>query len=428
MNIFGNDGFRCEFGSKFMTEEFISKFAYSVSEVFQRDKPVLIARDTRASGKIIQDWIVGILISKGFKIHLAGVMPTPGLSYILANNNYSLGIMITASHNPYTDNGIKLFASDGYKLNAEIESKIEDKIINENFDLQTFNNGKKITLDNAFKNYINSISEKDLNIKSDTKILIDCSNGAYSGLKNLIDKKNISFINCEPNGNNINLGCGALHPDILLQEVINKNYDFGVSFDGDGDRAVFVSNAYGEIESEKLAILFFEVSNKKNFKVVSSEISNFALKSNLRNLNVDLIETPVGDRFIVDYVKNKNALFGFEPSGHFHFPDKTKSMDGFISLIKFFKVVETFGKKIDKKLNMLESFQRIQENINIKDIKDINLPILEKQMIPIIDKENEKLVIRQSMWDPVIRIYYDYINVNNYEKIKKNIIKKLNKQ
>ena len=103
-------------------------------------------------------------------------------------------------------------------------------------------------------------------------------------------------------------------------------------------------------------------------------------------------------------------------------------MDGFISLIKFFKVVETFGKKIDKKLNMLESFQRIQENINIKDIKDINLPILEKQMIPIIDKENEKLVIRQSMWDPVIRIYYDYINVNNYEKIKKNIIKKLNKQ
>lgn len=423
MNIFGNDGFRCEFGKKFMTNEFITKFAHSVTEVIDNDKPVLIARDTRDSGKIIESWIAEVLISKGFNIHIAEVLPTPGISHMLGLGSYSLGIMITASHNPHTDNGIKLFGKDGYKLNPETESLIEEIILKENFYTKASNNGEKIVLQDAFKNYINSISAEYSKITCDKRVLVDCSNGAYSELNNMNRFENISFVNCEPDGSNINLDCGALHPENLLKQVVNENYDFGICFDGDGDRAVFMSKEYGMIESEKLAAMFFEISNKRNLKVVSSEISNFALKSNLKSLGAHLIETPVGDRFIVDYVNNQNALFGFEPSGHFHFPDKTKSMDGYISLIKFLELISIYGNEINKKLSMLNHFQRVQENIDIRDLVDINLSYMQNKITTHIDNKNERLVIRESMWDPVIRVYYDYIKENNYSFIKENINK-----
>ena len=428
MNIFGNDGFRCEFGSKFMTKKFITKFAYSIADIIDNDKPILIARDTRDSGKRLENWIAEVLISKGFDIHIAEILPTPGISYMLCNGNFSLGIMITASHNPHTDNGVKLFGGNGYKLNAKTESLIEERILQESFDMETSNTGKKIVLQNSFEDYINSISSRYSDIDFNKKVIVDCSNGAYSNLKHIIFSKNIKFINCEPDGNNINLECGALHPENLLDQVINENFDFGVSFDGDGDRAIFVSKNYGKIESEKLATLFFEASNRRNLKVVSSEISNFALKSNLENLGACLIETPVGDRFIVDYVHSEKALFGFEPSGHFHFPDKTSSMDAYVSLMEFFKLVSIYGDEIEKKLNQLDHFQRIQENFDIKDMENIDLFFLKKQISTCLDINNEKLVIRESMWDPVIRVYYDYIKKNNYKFIKDNINKIIKEQ
>ena len=428
MNIFGNDGFRCEFGSKFMTQDFITRFAHSITDVINNDKPILIARDTRGSGKIIENWISEVLIPSGYNIQMAGVLPTPGISHLLCNGDFSLGIMITASHNPFTDNGIKLFGYDGYKLNAETEDLIEKKILNGEHETKRCTGGKKIILQNSFKTYISSISNGFINNDFDAKVLIDCSNGAYSDLKNIIDFKNINFINCEPNGNNINLDCGALHPENLLEQIVNENYDFGISFDGDGDRAVFVSKDYGKIESEKLATLFFEASNKKNLKVVSSEISNFALKANLENLGAQLIETPVGDRFIVDYVSNENASFGFEPSGHYHFPDETNSMDGYISLMKFFELLSTYGDSINKKLKILNHHKRVQENIDIKDAANIDLSFLKKEIYALINKNTEKLVIRESMWDPVIRVYYDYIEKNNYSYIKENINKLIKAQ
>lgn len=423
MNIFGNDGFRCEFGSKFMTKEFITKFANSVGEVFDNNKSVLIARDTRETGQVIEKWITEVLIAKGFNIHIAEVLPTPGMSYILRDGNFSLGIMITASHNPYTDNGIKLFGDNGYKLDSQIESLIEEKILKDNFDTFRQNFGKKIVLENCFENYIDSISKQYPAISCDKKILVDCSNGAYSNLKNVISIENIRFINCEPNGNNINLECGALHSEKLLDKVIHDNYDFGVSFDGDGDRAIFVSKNYGEIESEKLAILFFASSSRTNLKVVSSEIANFALKRNLEKFGAHLIETPVGDRFIVNYVRDEEAFFGFEPSGHFHFPDKTNSMDGFISLMKFLELISVYGDKVNHKLTKLEHYERVQENISIKDLENIDLSILKNKVATYIDSTNERLIIRKSMWDPVIRLYYDYIKKNNYKFIKENINK-----
>tara|TARA_B100000401_G_scaffold390238_1_gene296367 strand:+ start:252 stop:1526 length:1275 start_codon:yes stop_codon:yes gene_type:complete len=418
LNIFGNDGFRCEFGKHFMTKDFIDKFSNSLCDVLDKDKSILIARDTRASGIEIENWIKKIMIEKGFNLHLAQVLPTPGISNLLEEGDYSLGIMITASHNPNTDNGIKLFGGNGYKLLSNIEQDIERKILKNKFHSSDAPNGEIKFLDNSFGQYINSVVDKEINLKQ--RILVDCSNGAFSELSNFYRNKNIEYINNSPNGNNINLDCGALHPEKLLNEMIIKDFDFGVAFDGDGDRSVFVSKEYGVIESEKLAVLLCEDSDQDNNKVVSSEISNFALKKNLDSINGTLIETPVGDRFVVESSKKMGALFGFEPSGHFYFPDKSKSMDGFIALLKFIDLVSKYGVGINKKIKKLAHFDRVQENIDIKNFQDKDISHLQKKLNSLITKD-EKLIIRKSMWDPVIRVYYDYIKENNFLNIKNEI-------
>ena len=437
MNIFGSDGFRCQFGTNFMTFDFIKKFSEGLAETYKNEKytkPVLIGRDTRSSGVLIEALLSSVLLSKGINIVCADIIPTPGLSQLLDNGDYSLGVMITASHNPHQDNGVKLFSSSGFKLSAQIESKIEAFILKENEGKDSFSSaniiGKKINLDNAFDTYIKSLIKPITNKISKKRVLIDCSNGAYSNLiYSFKDRENLTFINNNPTGNNINLNCGALHAENLIHSLKIDNYDFGIAFDGDGDRAVFVSKEYGVIEVEKLVILFFKLFNESNNnKVVISEISNLALRHNLHKLGGELIETEVGDRFVVDSVKENNAMFGCEPSGHFHFPDQSKSMDGFVVMQNFLLLIDFYNDNINNELHALKHFNRIQENIDIKHFSDVDFNKVLNNAQRLINKEHEKVIIRKSMWDPVIRIYYDYSKENNFLKIKENIINSLSNE
>tara|TARA_Y100000739_G_scaffold229854_1_gene246723 strand:- start:5702 stop:7033 length:1332 start_codon:yes stop_codon:yes gene_type:complete len=437
LNIFGSDGFRCEFGSSFMTFDFIKKFSEGLANIYHEEgysDPIIIGRDSRASGLLIEDLITTILLAKGINVTLANVIPTPGLSNLLNDGSYSIGIMITASHNPHQDNGIKLFKSSGFKLSSEIEEKIEKFILNNTNKEDIFNKrnliGKKKSIDESFNKYISSIlrpiSSKILN----KKVLIDCSNGAFSNLsKSFQDRKDLHFINIDPDGNNINLNCGALHAEDLHHIIKRDGYDFGIAFDGDGDRAVFVSKGYGVIEVEKLVLLFFKLLNRgTNNKVVISKISNLALKHNLHEINAELIETEVGDRFIVDAVKENHALFGCEPSGHFYFPNISKSMDGFVAMQNFLLLLDFYNGNIEHDLKSIRHYDRIQQNINISDYPMFDLEEVKKNIEHLIDKKKEKLIIRQSMWDPVIRVYYDYSQENNFLAIKNSIIKLLSLQ
>ena len=434
MNIFGSDGFRCKFGTSFMTFNFITKFSEALADTYHKEqysKPIIIGRDTRSSGVLLENLITSILLANGINTILADIIPTPGLSKLLDSGDYSLGIMITASHNPHEDNGIKLFSSSGFKLPSETESRIETFILNDNENLDIFSSssiaGKKLLLDNPFKEYIESILKSSANTQLNKKILIDCSNGAYSNLSKFFkDRDDLTFINNTPSGNNINLNCGALHADELHMIIKKEDHDFGIAFDGDGDRAVFVSKEYGVIEVEKLVFLFYKLLHKgKSAKVVISEVSNLALRHNLENSGGTLIETEVGDRFVVNSVKENNALFGCEPSGHFYFPGHSKSMDGFVAMQIFLSLLDSHSENIDDQLRSLKHYNRIQENINIKDYPNLDLQITRNTIKQLINNKEEKLIIRQSMWDPVIRIYYDYSKENNFLFIKENIMKAL---
>lgn len=436
MQIFGSDGFRCKFGEKFMTPKFIYDFANSIGDFCISNglsAPVLIARDTRASGVILEDLISGILCYKGIRVVLCGVLPTPGLSTVMGSGEYSMGIMITASHNPHFDNGIKLFNSNGFKLQQGDDAEIESGILNPkemNF-MGDYGFESKTSI-NSCQIYSNSILSKFQSIKLKESILVDCSNGACSEIvqDSLGSYDNIHFVNSKPNGFNINLDCGALEAEKLLKLVRDGGYQYGVAFDGDGDRSVFVSADYGLIQSEKLLYLFYQILKSPNYSniVVTTEICNLALTHNLEAIGVSLIETEVGDRFVTEEVAVSNAILGGEPSGHYYFPASSRSMDGFLGLMHFIKVLERYGSELTKTLRNLKHYDRVTKNICIKDKDFIDLTALKEQLSSEINFAEEKLVIRQSIWDPVLRIYYDYKHVNRFVDLEQHINEILSKK
>ncbi|MDC3155334.1 hypothetical protein OA530_04535, partial [Pelagibacteraceae bacterium] len=235
-------------------------------------------------------------------------------------------------------------------------------------------------------------------------------------------KKNIIVINNKPNGKNINLKCGSLHPEKLQKKLIKKRYDFGLALDGDSDRCVLISRKYGLIQSEKTIFIFLEMLDidTLNKLVCTSEIVNKALESNLSINKYILYQTKVGDRNVINISKKKKAKIGFEPSGHFYFPKLNNSMDGNLSIIL---ILNYFMQKSNnfKNINELDHYNRIVENIP-KSSVDISLKTIKKRILKLKTTKNEKLIIRQSIWDPIYRLYYDYKKKNRFEKIRKVVI------
>lgn len=435
MKIFGSDGFRSEFGVSYMTPKFLMDFSNAIGDFYFKKKlnyPILIARDTRESGKIIESLISSILSYRGIKIYFAGTIPTPALSKIIETNNYSLGIMITASHNHAKDNGIKLFNSKGLKLTEKNDKEIEKNILKKN--ISSIKLGKKIEPPkeiDGLKLYSNFLNKKFSKVTLSQKVLVDCAYGACGPIaeKGLKKIKKLDFINTASNGKNINYKSGALEGKRLLNIIRKKNYSFGAAFDGDGDRCIFVSKEYGEIETEKLIFLFHKYlfNNKKIKKVVSTEICNLALSRNLKEIGARLIETEVGDRNVAETVTKEKAILGAEPSGHFFFSNMSKSMDGFLTLLHFLKLLQKQGNKLSEILTEVDQYQRVTKNIKVKNFTETDLKGLKKIDIEDFNHNHEKFVIRLSIWEPTLRMYYDFKTENNFSKIEETFLNKLKK-
>jgi len=429
--IFGSDGFRSEFGKQYNTFEAINTFAKSLTflKLLKKNNfPVLIGRDSRESGKIVENILCSNLTYAGINVCCVGVISSPAISSILRAKKFSLGVMITASHNPAKDNGIKLFSNNGFKLEKKYENEIEKKIIyNIHKKLKYKKNiGKSFSIFEPYKIYLDSLSSIKFSNTLSEKILIDASNGSSSeALKYIFKrKKNIKIINASPNGKNINKNCGALHPQLLLKKVRKYNFDYGIAFDGDGDRAIFVEKEIGEIQTEKL-IVFFSLFSKKKY-VVSSEICNLSLKKNLSIFKKKLIETQVGDRHVIDKTIKLKTFMGAEPSGHYFFSSPANTMDGLAALFMFFKLLDKYGKSLSKEIYSLSHCKRIKKNYKYSSNNLKKIDRIKKEISHLLDHENEKLIIRKSMWDPLIRVYYDYEKVSKFKIYSKIINKYLN--
>lgn len=432
-NIFGDDGFRCKYGEKYLTKRFLIVFSIALAKYFKKKykKPkCIIGIDTRITGPKIFEIISAELIDLNIEVHYCGVIPSPGISFILKKFDFHFGIMITASHNPSEDNGIKLFNNQGFKLNPAHEKVIERSIrrnLQKNVSLsKKKSTGKSEIIHNKIyiKSYMEFLKKIIDTNKIKKKIIIDCSNGASSYLISDLFKsiKNIIIVNNKPNGININHNCGSLHPNKLRKLLIKKNFDYGIALDGDSDRCILVDKKNGLIESEKVLFIILKIikSGKKNKLVCSSEIVNKALESNLNKINYSLFQTKVGDRNVINYSKKKNAIVGFEPSGHFYYPKLNNSMDGNITIILILNFLIKYMSNFNK-IKQLDNYNRIIKSIPFASI-DVSLSTIKKRINKLQLYDNEKLLIRQSIWDPVYRVYYDYKKINRFEEIRKYLL------
>ena len=422
---FGTDGIRGTVNQGNITGEKFFKFGLATATYFKNQKKTkqtaIIAKDTRLSGYTLEPALVSGLVSGGMHVFTLGPLPTNGLAMLTKLMKANMGIMITASHNPYYDNGLKLFGPDGMKLSDQIEKKIE-KLIDAKSTKQLTNPkllGRVKRLEDGNKKYIEILKKnfpKNYNLKG-TKIVLDCANGAaYKAapalLKNLGAK--VISIGINPNGFNINEKCGSTDPSKIQSYVKRNKAHVGISFDGDADRIIMCDENSKIIDGDQIiAMLARRWKMKKILKggVVGTLMSNYGLENFLKKENIKFTRTKVGDRYVKEKMKKLNYNLGGEQSGHIILGKFATTGDGLMAAIEVLFSLRK-GKKASELLNVFKPLPQTLENITVKD-KSIIKKIKCKNAIKKANKlmsGNGRLLIRKSGTEPKIRIMAESYN------------------
>ncbi len=382
MELFGTDGVRGKAGVK-VTAPAAMRLAMATGiyfKPFTKTNKILVGKDTRRSGYMIENAIVSGLTAVGYDVIQIGPMPTPAIAFIANNMRCDAGIMISASHNPFYDNGIKFFDADGNKLDREVESKIEAIYKDEAkiFDAQVTEKkiGRSKRIDDVIGRYIVHIKNsfpQDLSLHG-IRIVIDCANGAgYIAGPTILEElgADVIIINNQPNGFNINETCGAMHPEVLAKAVRDTRADLGIALDGDADRIVVVDENGDVVNGDKLmgalAHYLHEKSLLENSSFVTTVMSNKALDDYLANFGIKTYRSSVGDKNVVEMMKQVNSNFGGEESGHIIFSDYAKTGDGILSGLQTLAYILESGKKASEALNPFELYPQEKMNLEIEE-------------------------------------------------------------
>ncbi len=417
--FFGTDGIRGVAGKFPLDEPTITAIGRAVGEFFSasgRTGNVLLGRDTRESGPWISRLLANSLASHcDLEIHDAGVISTPGLAHLVSKHVYVIGIMISASHNPFQDNGIKIFSSDGFKLPDAVEKKIESRI-EKMMGEREAKSSKKAVKDSAplAEDYLQFLRSQ-IHVRLDgCRIGLDVCHGAAYELAPAIFRRlgaDISVLNNAPNGRNINLGCGSLHLESLIDWVPSNRLDFGIAFDGDADRALFVTGS-GRIFDGDCVLLALsrrwrQNGSLKSGKVVGTLMTNFALEQILRREGLELIRARVGDKYVWEEMKRFGANLGGEPSGHIILSDFHTTGDGILTALKIAECVVGEKTTLDELIGDYHPCPQILEGLRVKrKVPFQKSPELQKVISDAKRRLEGKgrLVVRYSGTEPLIRI------------------------
>lgn len=444
---FGTDGVRAKANVFPMTSDFALKLGLAISKIIKNNSKtktaVVIGKDTRLSCYMLESALTAGLTAGGIdEVFLIGPIPTPGIAMLTRSMRCDLGIMISASHNPYYDNGIKLFDSNGVKFPDHIEEEIESIIDGDLFSNLPIENkiGRAWRSDNyiyqqRYIEYVKATFPKKMDLKG-FKIVVDCANGASYKVAPTVFWElgaNVVRIGCEPNGLNINDNCGSTKPQNLQKKVVEVGADIGIALDGDADRIIIVDENGEIVDGDKIiALIARKMLNNnalKNNTVVVTQMSNLGLELYLKNLGVNLIRTKVGDRYVSEEMRNGDFNLGGEQSGHIILGDYSTTGDGIACALQVLSIMKHTGKKISELAHIYESIPQKLENIKFDASKTNPLELNEVQYF--IKEEEKKLenigrvLIRKSGTEPLLRVMVECKNESILEEVINNICNKI---
>ena len=417
--FFGTDGIRGPISSK-TSPDFILKLGWAAGEVFkdQGISSFIIGKDTRISGYMLEAALQAGIISSGLNVRLVGPLPTPAISYLVSTFKSQAGIVISASHNSYEDNGIKFFDDKGQKISDEIELLIEQKISEPIKVVEPENLGKAARLSDASGRYIeyckNSLS-KEISLNN-LKIVIDTANGAAYDVAPKVFRElgaEVVAISDDPNGLNINQNCGSTDLNVLKKAVLDNNADFGIAFDGDGDRLIIVDSEAKALDGDDILFLLakFKFENQivlGSKGVVGTDMTNKGLENALSEMGIELVRSKVGDKYVLEKLLELGWQLGGEQSGHIICLDSVATGDAIIAAIKFFEAFLTFGKPLNETLGSFKKYPQILTNIKVANAESILANKKFKNSCERIQKEisefDGKILVRKSGTESLLRI------------------------
>lgn len=424
MKLFGTDGIRGEVNKYPMSPEIVLRIGMAAALVLKQKSDhgrnmILIGKDTRLSGYMIESALTSGICSMGMNVTLVGPLPTPGIAFLTRTLRLDAGIVISASHNPFMDNGIKIFSSDGFKLSDDLEKEIEDLVKDEKSFLRRPSGkkiGKAFRLDDAtgrYIEYIKSTIPKGFDLEG-MKVVVDTANGAAYKVTPWLLKElgaEVITINDKPDGININNNCGSLHLNSLVEAVKTYNAHVGIAHDGDADRAIFIDEKGRVVDGDMVLCVWAEELKKQNKLVgngiVATVMTNLGVERYLSSKGIKLIRTAVGDRYVVEEMRKGGYNLGGEQSGHIIFFDYNTTGDGPITALQILYLMRKKNMFLSELTKYIELYPQILLNIEVKSKKILDeIPGFKK----IIDDYTKKLansgrlIIRPSGTEPKIRI------------------------
>ncbi len=385
--LFGTDGIRGAANEFPMTPEMMVKIGTVVGGILPKNsKGIVIGRDTRLSGQMLEYALTAGLAASGSDVLLAGVIPTPAVAFLTKKLNARAGVVISASHNPAKDNGLKFFSSDGFKLPDGLELSIEEHVLDEHFVFEPRPTGAEIgkiqTLSDAANHYVEyvlrTVFAENIPDFQGLKIVVDCANGAASGVAPLALKRlqaSVTVLSADPDGLNINVHCGALHTETLQTQVLQEQADIGIAFDGDADRLILVDEQGKQIDGDHiLGMLALDLRSRRQLRnqtLVATVMSNLGLEVAMKKAGIVMVRAAVGDRYVIQKMCEIGANLGGEQSGHVVMFDHGTTGDGLITALVILKMLQVSGKPLSELAACLEHFPQTLVNIPVKVRKPI---------------------------------------------------------
>ncbi len=429
-NYFGTDGIRGKVGIEPITADFFLKLGWAVGSVLAKKgkASVIIGKDTRVSGYMFESALEAGFLSAGVDVGLLGPMPTPAVAHLTQTYNASAGVVISASHNHFEDNGVKFFSAEGFKLSDEDQSAIEEKLNEPMVSVESSKIGKAHRHEQPFGRYIEfckSTFDRSVNLEG-LNIVIDCANGAtYHIADNVFSElgANTTIINNQPNGVNINKNCGATNTKHLQEVVVETKADLGIAFDGDGDRLMMVDENGELVNGDELVFIVaksWQAQGRLDSNiVVGTKMSNLGMRKGLKDLNIDFIEADVGDRFVMEQMQKYGSILGGEGSGHIICLDKTTSGDGIVSALQVLEALIKSESSLGKLKCGMVKYPQVLINVRTTGRLDLDGHTQLQKVQNEVEKElgdNGRVLIRASGTEPLIRVMVEAKDANTAQK------------